>query len=523
MNIRNKIGLLGVCICMIGAFISCSNDDSDIDPYGRKKRGNVYLSLQMDTDPALSTRATSIDYGSKEERAISSVHALFYEVAGENSKLLYNIPINATTDGEKNIGGTDVHSGNLNSFISTPISLKKQDYQLIILVNATNSLLSSVAKSEEDYQAGCNTLKDIQTAMTGTSAETFYQNKTNFFMSNAGGIIYIPESALKKKEDATSFPASIPVERLVARVSVHKGFTSDEVSFGGKIGAVTWGIDIQNRQTYLLRQADYLITGAQESGFHQERNEVYAKDPNFDINAEFLTDETKKKEHFTMLTLTENDKYQNWNPTTSTTTYYQYVLENTMSKDDQNKDKTDPKTYTSQILLKVIITEPKGMQGVNDYYSFEDATESDPTKKWKVFTHAQAVEWYNGTFPSDMVALKEILKKAQDEPGALFNFDKATEKEPTEYVTTSFNKLTYHKGGLNVYRIPIMHFGVDNRIKSEEDYGYYGLVRNNIYKIVIKSIKGPGIDSSNEGYISADITINPWWGREWGEDVKPGE
>ncbi|MDF9830792.1 Mfa1 family fimbria major subunit [Parabacteroides sp. PF5-6] len=525
MNIRNKIGLLALCVCLIGAFTACSDDDNDFSLYGNKKRGDVFLSLQMETDPSLSTRATGTDYGTKEEKAVVSVHALFYEAAGENSKLLYNFNIEAKTNGEENFNGNHVHSGNQSQFVSKAIDLKKQDYQLVVLVNASDALLSSIGKAEENFPSGYNTLKDLQTAIIGTSAETFYDTdkKSYFLMSNAGGIIYVPQSMLKNRDsEATAAPAYIPVERIVAKVSVHKGFAKDEVEFGGKIGNVSWDVDVTNKQTYLMRQADYLITGVQESGFHNPRNEVYAKDPNFDTNEIFLTDETKKKEHFTLLGLNQTDRYLDWNPTTATTTYYRYVLENTMAKADQNKDKTDPKTYTTQILLKVQITEPKGLKDIHSYYSFEDKTEPEG-KQWKVFSHAQAVEWYNGTYPSDMAALKAVLESAQKMENSPFNFNKEGNAEPTEFVTTSLNKLTYHKDGLNVYRIPIMHFGVDDRIKAEEDYGYYGVVRNNIYKIVIKSIKGPGVDSSNEGYVSADITINPWYGREWEEDLKPGE
>lgn len=521
MKIWNIIGLLGLLICLAGVCISCSDDSSSIDPYGRKKRGDVYMAFQLEKDPVfLATRSIEESYGTKKERKVSSVYMLLYAAGGDNSQLLYRIPIAAKTDGDEDFKGLDVAHGDNTYFVSQPVNLKKQDYQLVVLVNPTNDLLASVAKSEEDAGVNCNTLGDLKTAVTNTSASNFYNNEeTDFFMTNAGDVIFVPENRLYKKgNEAVSNPVLVPVERLVAKISVHKGFDSNNATLGGKIGAVTWTIDVSNKHTYLMRQQDYLITGAKESGFHTERKDVYARDPNFNINMEFLSDEAKRKEHFNLFTHKDNAQFIDWN-TTATATNYKYLLENTMSKEDQNNDDTDPKTYTSQVLLKVIITEPKGMPGVNNYYSFYDNTETDEAKRWKIFTHAQAMEWINGTFPSDMAALDNILKQAQELTDSPFNFKKGEDEEPSEYVSTSL--LTYHKDGLNVYRIPIMHFGVDERVTSEENYGYYGIVRNNIYKITIKSIKGPGIDSSNEGYLSADITINPWYGREWEEDLTP--
>lgn len=523
MNSRYNILLLGLLACIGFCLTSCSDEESLIDPYGRKKRGDHYLSFHLNTDPSGLSLTRSVEYsqGTKEERSVGSVYLLIYEAAGLSGNLLYTIPIAAQTDGENDFHGGDVVSGDKTHFISKPVSLERQDYQIVVLVNPSVSLLSSKAKSQEDEGAGCNNLKDMTDALTQAAPEHFYNatGKSNFFMSNAGGVIYISEDNLQKKGDeAISKPVSIPVERLLAKVSVHKGFTGDDVSLGGTIGAVTWGIDLTNKQTYLIRQGDLLIDGQPESGFHANRMDVYAKDPNFNMNSEFIANETKKKEHFNIIDPLKNDDFLAWN-TTNQTEHYRYILENTMSKEDQNNDKADPKSYTTHIVLKVIITKPKGLDATS-YYSYYDETEANANNRWKVFTHEQAVEWFNNSYPIDMAALEPVLIKAQEMENSPFNFKKDEDKAPDKYVTTSF-KLTYHKDGLNIYRIPIMHFGVDDRIKSVEDYGYYGIVRNNIYNITIKSIKGPGIDSSNEGYLSAEINIKPWNYRRWEEDIKP--
>ncbi len=520
---RKKIGVVGCWICLISLFVSCIHSNDEPNPDDKAKRGNYHLSFQIGIGQTFDyTRTTYISDGTKEERSVSSVHILLYEAVGTNSPLLYNIPLQAQTNGQENFHGQDVASGNQDQFISKPIKLKKQDYQLIVLVNPSPAILSQKARSQEDYGAGRNTLKEIMDAIQDTSADSYYNKNgdTNFFMANAGGVIYISGSQLEEEEqNALLNPVSVPVERMLAKISLHNGMSGSQATLGGKIGAITWGVDITNKASYLVRQPDYLITGAQEIGFHTIREEVYAKDPNFDINSEYVNDETKRKEQFTILSLTDQQAFINCNSSRTDNTYYQYVLENTMSRTDQNNDNTDPKLYTTQLLIKVIITEPAGMTGVNTYYSFYDTTDAD--KRWKIFTHEQAVEWYNGTYPSDMQALEEILQQAQTMTDSPFNFKSGEDQEPTAYVSTSFG-LTYHKDGLNVYRVPVQHFGTNGKNYSATDYGYYGVVRNNIYQVVITSINGPGIESANESYISTEITLNPWFARDWEEDLKPG-
>ncbi|MCD8164924.1 MAG: Mfa1 family fimbria major subunit, partial [Bacteroides sp.] len=488
MNIRKKTGLFAYWICPVSLFISCGDANEASGLYDTTKRGNYSLAFQIKTGQAFdATRATDLFDGTKGEKAVSSVYILLYDAAGANSQLLYNIPIKAQTNGEENFHGQDVASGDPNKFISNPIGLKKQDYQLIVLVNPSTRILAEKARSQEDYGAECNTLKEMMDAFRATSANEFYNSngETNFFMTNAGGVIYISQSQLEEKEqNALLNPVSVPIERILAKISLHNGMTSNQATLGGKIGAITWGIDVANRYTYLVRQSNYLISGAQETGFHPNREEVYAKDPNFNTNAQFISDEAKRKEQFTILSLQDQQAFINCNTSKTDNSYYQYVLENTISRADQNSDNTDPKLYTTQLLVKVIITEPKGMKDVTSYYSFYDSTEQDTGKKWKIFTHEQAVEWYNSTFPSDMVALKEILEQAQDMENSPFNFKDGEDIEPATYVATPF-RLTYHKDGLNIYRIPIEHFGTNDKTKDVEDYGYYGVVRNNVYQIII--------------------------------------
>jgi hypothetical protein len=84
--------------------------------------------------------------------------------------------------------------------------------------------------------------------------------------------------------------------------------------------------------------------------------------------------------------------------------------------------------------------------------------------------------------------------------------------------------IKFYKGGVCYYTVLIRHF---NDVLASWNgslpyvYGRYGVVRNNIYKITINSIKRPGEpivtpptrtnpDDELDSYLSFDVTVMPW-------------
>jgi len=531
MKSWNKIVLFSLLLC-IGAFsLSCSDDKDPVHgPDGPS--GDVYLSFRLNTDPAgvTITRADT-DPGTPEERKVSEVYMLLYESGGSTAKLITKRKINATNgDGSGTFTGADVvtyPAPDESHFVAKAMPLKKGEYQMIILVNPTSTIL---AKAVENV----STVADMQQVISGASSADYINN--GFFMTNAGGVIQILSHQFKESEAAAQEEAiSAPVERLLAKILVFENRSKalTEVTSGGTIENVSWGLDVVNKQTYLLRMQDQLKGGAGESGFHSKREDVYAKDPNFTGNKTIIGDDQQKNEHFVSLDPLGSAGFKPWN------TYadknlpeakeYQYILENTVSAADQNDPDVDPLLYMTHVILKLTIKNPgKSPNQITetDYYSFSYYDGS--VLEWRAFTHIQAVDWYNGTFPSDMPSdlLRVAMKEADEDTNSPIQFAKVSgvsPNAPVEYTSkkTSVGTLTFHREGLNIYRIPIMHFGTDQYVIDDTDYGYYGVVRNNTYKLIINSINGPGVNTSNEGYISADITVNPWFERGWGDDLEP--
>lgn len=524
MKIWNNILFVGISVCLLFLQNSCSNDDNPGNPSDAE--GNAFLSFQLNTNPAgIETRAIGYDYGTEQERKVSTVHILLYDLG--NLNLLHTIEIQAKTDGKSPFTGNDVaKSSDMNGFTTKAIELKKQDYQLLALINAPAKILAN-AKAQKDHPSDYNTLQDMLNAVNGVPSDFYDGNKENFFMSNAGGMVTIPESAfVEEKAFAENNPVTIPVDRLLAKVLVYENTSNkiEEIKLGGTLGEITWGLHVSNKQTYPVRVPDKLKDGTQETGFYSTRKDIYAKDPNFTGNEGIVTDNNEKEKHFNYADPSVKDGFVPWitfEDKNKPAAYYQYVFENTLSVDDQNAKTVDPGLYTTQVMLKVIITEPgkddKKLTGVKDYYSYTYKDDADQYH-WIVFTHEQAVEWFTGSYPSDMVILKtnEVFKKAQELQNSPFDFTDKTNGAPDKFTTTELG-LTYHKDGLNVYRIPIMHFGTDGA--SIGDYGYYGVVRNNTYQVVILSINGPGINTTNDGFISTAIAINEWYDRDWEEEL----
>lgn len=525
MKSWSQIALWGALVYLATCCFSCIEGKEDIS--GQNEPTEVgYLSLRFNTPfTDVSSRADT-DYGTVAERKVSKIYMLLYEEGGASGKLMVKTELLAT-NASGIFTGVDVVDRigiprSEHTFVAKAIAVKRQNYQLIMLINPTAAILNRAIENT-------STLGEMTAAVTGTNAAD-YITADGLFMTNAGGIVQVLKSDFREGErNAEEEPVVTPVERIMAKVFVYENRNRKltEVTTGGKIQSIHWAIDVANKQTFLIRQPDKLRGGGTETGFVADRSVVYAKDPNFTGNKNIVSSDIERDKHFATVDPLVSTGFQPWIGYNETTGYSQYILENTVSQDDQNATDTEPLSYITHVVLRAIITNPGGTITDADYYSFSYINASG-TREWKAFTHAQAVEWFNGNYPSDMpVNLHQALTEAQTSGSSPFAFKIENAVEPTPptayaSVKTTVGQITFHKGGLNIYRIPIQHFGTEGNMAGS-DYGYYGVVRNNIYKIIINSINGPGIASSNEGYISAQILVNLWYERGWEENLTPVE
>lgn len=462
------------------------------------------------TEPAFLSFAFDINYGktklnptdlpgTADETKVSEVYLVLYNATTGN--LLKRYQLTAATNGNK-IEGGDVHSSpDETQFVSKAKLVDRVDMNVIMLINPTTNILAatveSAGKTLADYIDATESLTALD--LTGSSA-----NK--FFMTNANGPRLVKKEHLKYNEtDAQNSPFTLNVQRAVARIDVQldEDFNQGVTKVSVDEATIGWALDNINKKTFWIRQAANTHAGTMELRDYTTNNMIpsvspqaslYATDPNMSgaPSTDFI--QLDRSTPANLVAALTN--------AISTTPASIYVLENTMNATEQADDKVD--NAATMVRLKAIVEYATiGTEtNVLNYYSYEG----------NVFTHAQIKEWKaSSSWPSSLGAGFAAAVTTAENEGFDFGVSSVA---PTAY-KKSTSGIIYHHGGLNIYAIPVKHFDTDQGISPDPDlaktqFGYYGVVRNNVYVINLKSITGPGDETTNEAYISADVTILPW-------------
>ena len=352
-------------------------------------------------------------------------------------------------------------------------------------------------------------------------------------MSNANGLVpIVPEQLRENPAAAETNPVHINIDRAMAKIIVNAANKDVEntVYAGGKVYTIGWEVSGLNTKSYVYRHyANYAMSfgGAMEtfttsitSGM---REFMYATDPNFDS-----TDPSE-------VTVTGNYIYWNdiWEEISPGTEvlreyYFGYALENTLSLEQLQDPGWAERTSHVYLRAKITFDGLPADGSTQGYYSWNAG--DDITPDWRVFTLSQAKTWRtNGVYPTGLGGLKTLIgddsTTPNPTPGTSSFFDAATAGDMTIpdvnifypiVVTDAAQMISFHPSGLNEYWVPIRHFslGTDNR----NIYGQYGVVRNNVYRINITSIQGPGVPGKS--WIAVDVNIQPWVVRTSGEELE---
>lgn len=406
------------------------------------------------------------------------------------------------------------------SFITFARVVDEAPYKLLMIVNPTKRGSGSTASALLDLyqitQVG-QSLADFKAVATMDPADI--ENKTNcgpaaiytdgaeqhgyFLMTNHQDLIDIPVSRLRETEQAANEdPVPVYVSRAVAKTTVRKGAVNLPVEpSGATISDLTWDLDIVNKKTYWTRRMAWLInTGGGKSSQKEtyghggdNRKYQYAEDPNYsnwyvgktqgELNDNFLY---LKNNSITPVLSKPVGEYG------STNVAIGYSLENTL---DETKKYTD---VISRVLVRCVYT-PPGMTAGTSYYIYNNMI----IKAEDMSRYAAGTEVIPGVY----INLAEAIDAAESEGKSLTNPSASFESNGIAY---------YHKG-VNYYSVPVQHSGLQAAGYGEATYGYYGMVRNTHYKIVIDKIRGPGsptIEEIENSYIATTIQINKWKNRE---------
>ena len=507
---KTIIKLLSIPLLSIGLmFVSCAETDKN-EPAPPQPGNEGYISLKLAAGSLATPSRTAQDsYATAAEQKVTKALWLFY---AKNGKLAYSFPLTLSNgNGESNF--TASGSSGLSSqtpaspvrFVSAAVKIMVAEYDMVVLLNPTAEIEARCSNTGQTL-AGLN---DVLAIANASAVSTFTSTAQGFFMSNANGPVPVgPSNFFEDAVTAESGtnPVQVKVDRAIAKVAVASRVGGTVVQ-NGTLTALQWKLIRVNTKMYPYRKYAYFYNyeagntpkETYATSIAESRRNIYAEDPNYDSYvAGDLVDET-------------DGLFVDWNEWSSGSSVsldsYKYLLENTAFAQENTN-------AFSAVLIHATIANPdKDKTYGTTYYSFNG----------KTFTHALARTWLAGTFPAELTGLKAAIEAdAARGSSRLFRFDlNEPSGLPASYVVSP-EGITFHKDGLNKYLVNLKHFGTIAGAAAGK-YGYYGVVRNNIYLVAINNLTGPGswtpVDPPvppTDSYISADVTILPWYVRDNG-------
>ena len=478
-----------LAVAAVLLFASCKNDKNQ----PKNEAGDAYVSFTFNL-PQSGFRAGVADEtagneyaGTDAEQEIKAVRVVLYDPASGAAKYAFDYNITAT--GGAAATGEIAGTATAAKFTTKAKEVVSQDYLMLAIINPTADVKTATAEGK--------TMLEAQSAIT-TTAEGL--SAAGILMSNDRGLVKVTPDKLKATDtEAEGAPVKVSVDRILAKVFVGG---KAEVPTGAKFSNIKWQLNTTNTKTFIYRQFGQVVTekdkfAVETSEDNSTRFNRYAQDPNFSgaFNAADFT-------------------YLEGTPELKGTFGYddangQYCLENTMEANSQIVQQT-----TSFILSGTWT--PAGFTEGDTWYSYQGFTFT--TAKMKEYITEANDEAkkdkaeINGTPVGFKAALKALLAEANCPVKADGTI---TESFVSHDIKGYFKGVCYYQTNL------IRHFN-DDQSSAAMGYGRYGVVRNNIYKINVKSISQPGEptvvnDKDNPGkddpskvYVAFDVTINPW-------------
>lgn len=467
---------LFVAILGVGLAMSSCNNEVIVGDENNPGDGDGYMSLTLQfPEQGVSTYAE--EAGAGDEVKVSTVTVVFFD-AGAVSDI---VDLSAATTGDFAISGTKVKT--------KAMKISKKDYDVVVLVNKPSNLSITVGDTKSNFE----TVAAVNLANLTSSS--------GFFMTNASSYKKVYASNFQTTETgATDIPVPLKVERAVAKVIVSANTGGITVPSGASISntSITWAVDIKNKEMYWMRKltkklelsgSDW-IAGAMETEADYTssgREFLYAEDPNF---ASHASSEDGKF-----------DKIASGATILNALDAVEYAPENTMQAIDQFRN------VSTSVVIKLVYV-PSGITDptTNGYFIYNGTPIEYSTMVGYIATPATIPATYPGL--AELLAAESIT---------------APPSASAEYKNDG-NTLTFYFKGVSYFNVPIKHFKNQTELMA---YGRYGVVRNNVYKLTINSIKGPGYiapdrqywEDDEESYISVEFEIMPWYVRDQGIDL----
>lgn len=454
------------------AMSSCSDDNTPTTNGDNKhEQGNAYLSLTIQLPNQAMTKSRATEEGTEEESKINDVTILFFNKDFKDLEICYPL-----LDFHKQGNRVDIK----------PINIEKKDYDIVALINKPEKLNLDIITKKHQFEEAAQEL------------ESDHLKNNGFFMTNATGYKSITTANFHPTIESASYsPVFLKVERALAKVVVIA--TEVKTPANSKVDEITWALNVKNTTMYWMRKLTHKIDLTNSRGEMEtevdyndtDREFLYAEDPNFYDHSsvhdfKYINDASPDE-----IVIDQNPGSEN----------ALYTLENTMEAEHQYRNVT-----TSVVVRLVYIpTELEEYEVRNDgYYIYNGG----------IIDFSDMKEYHNDrwTIPTSYYGLAELLDAYTGD----------IKEKSFEHIFEG-NKLTFYKGGVCYYNVPIKHCSKQEPM----NYGRYGVVRNNVYKLTINSIAGPGKiypdeenwEDDENSFIGFNFEITPWFVREQPVDL----
>jgi len=529
MKIRFFV-LLGVAMLV---FSACNKDNSQgVDSNGNK--AYVAFSVAMPSNPASRADAANVNdanhkdnyVGTVAEQAINAVRVVLFKTDG-SVKYAFNLA--ATTDGSSPVSGVDVvGTPTVSNFVSKGREIEIANYELAVFINPTAAIVTATAEGSGTKIATMRAVETTPAALTSAG----------ILMSNADGFTRVLEAGFSANINASmaeSSPIAVRVDRAVAKLFVGIGTALVPPANGATLGTdIAWLPNVTNKKTFWVRELAPIVGGVTMETATTPRYDRYAKDPNFAAGVKDLSVADLKKE-FDYATNADNGKFKAIGYADANGVY---VLENTMEAAGQ---------YT-QVTTTAIVRlnyAPKDIALNESWFNYNGMVFS--VAELKASLQQAVEEAISGDmtteiagcpagFKSNILGFYQDLAEIPDftsiasYDGALIDAKMATGAFQIKWTGSYLN---YYHLGVNYYDVLIRHFD-DTQESTNMAYGRYGIVRNNIYKMDLETVLGPGRptivpepepgdepgpgpipgpDDRPEAFISARVSVMPWYVR----------
>lgn len=541
-----------------GMFLtSCSDDVMDDDKKGgtdetQYEQGYVSFSFINATAVGGDTRAEGdLEAGSSDESKLNSGIVVLYTADASNEKdntVAYQFVLGAEGDSGNGIAGAVPGANGEKKYTTKAQKVDKKAYKLAIFLNAPTALVNATKAADADAGTAAKTIANMQTALqltatdansvTGNVATLIGGSSDNFLMSNFAGLVEVAPSYIKSTDAAAEAdPVSLFVERAVAKLAVAYKSDIGDLNSAFKFSAVTWAPDVLAKQTYWMRKQtkrlddNNLTNGSTASSTIDEvvgikplyRMYMYAESPDFE-KASKAAYNNKAISTDPSTAISTRYNYITTSDVTKTIGTIAYVPENTMTAAEQYED------ITTSIVIKAVFAPATTTLGATLGTA---GTESYFVYKSKVFSLAELESIFDDSFSSsgkdwadyeavnpDLAGFQALLQ-SEAAKTALGGTNKDYKSGPSTSVKYEAGGITFYKGGVNFYNVPVRHFG-EGLQPAAMAYGRYGVVRNNVYKLTLSSINNFGdikipdkkYPDDKESYLSAQFQILPWIVRE---------